>query len=178
MPRDLTEGDRAPEFELPEAFGGTVRLEDVLTKGNAVLVFFSGSFGYMCNLQMKQLTRMYADFRQAGAELVGLGTNSNFVNSAWKEHLQMPFPILSDFDGEVSDSYGVLIGREGHYLAGHARRSVFVVDKRGIIRYAWISYDPSQAQEPDYDELLEACQNISSFSGPAPAGRTPETSIP
>jgi peroxiredoxin len=162
MDRDLVAGDIAPIFTLPEAYGNTIRLADLLHKGSIMIVFFSGAFGYMCNLQMKQLMRMGDDFKQANTEIVGIGTNSNFVNSAWKEHLKIPFSILSDFEGRVSGSYHVLIGEEGHFLSGHARRSVFILDREGVVRYSWISYDPSQAEEPDYDELLDACQKLQS----------------
>jgi peroxiredoxin len=178
MPRDLSVGDKAPDFVLPEAYGGSVDLASLLTHGAVMVVFFSGSFGYMCNLQMKQLMRMYEDIRRTDTEIVGIGTNSSFVNSAWKMHLKLPFPILSDFDGGVSGRYGVLIGKEGYYLAGHARRSVFIIDRHGTVRYAWISYDPSQAEEPDYDELLGACQKVHEISGTVPADRTPESSTP
>jgi peroxiredoxin len=168
-------GDRAPDFELPEAYGGSIRLCELVQRGSAILVFYSGDFGIICSVQMKQLQRMYDGFRQAQAEIVGIATNSQFVHSAWKCHLDLPFPLLSDFDGRVSDAYGVLMGEEG-YLKGRSRRSVFIVDRQGVVRYAWVSYDTSQAEEPDYDELLKVCQDLCPVSERAPADRTPGSS--
>jgi peroxiredoxin len=171
MARQLTAGEKAPDFELPEAFGGSVRLSELLKDHLAVLAFYSGDFGVICSLEMKQLQSMYADFRRAGAEIVGVATNSRFVHSAWRERLDLPFPLLSDFDGRVSDEYGVLMGEEG-YLRGRSRRSMFIIDREGTLRYVWVSYDTSQAEEPDYDEVLKACQELGAVRERAPADRT------
>lgn len=152
-------GERAPEFELPEAYGGSLRLSELMGRGTSVLVFYNGDFGIICSVEMKQLQRMQGDFRKAGAEIVGICTNSRPVHSAWKEHMDLEFPLLSDFDGRVSDDYGVLIGEQG-YLRGRSRRSVFIVDRMGVVRYVWISYEESQTEEPDYDELLDACARL------------------
>lgn len=160
MARELKIGEKVPDFELPEAYGCTMRLSGLVQNGTTVLVFYSGDFGVICSVQMKQLQRMYEEFKRAGAEIVGIATNSQFVHSAWKEHLDLPFPLLSDFNGRVSEEYGVLMGEEG-YLRGRSRRSIFIVDRRGVLRYMWISYDTSQAEEPDYDEVLRNCQELS-----------------
>lgn len=152
-------GEKAPEFELPEAYGGSLRLSELMGRGTTVLVFYNGDFGIICSVEMKQLQRMQGDFRKAGAEIVGICTNSRPVHSAWKEHMGLEFPLLSDFDGRVSDDYGVLIGEQG-YLRGRSRRSVFIVDRMGVVRYVWISYEESQTEEPDYDELLDACARL------------------
>lgn len=176
MARAPSVGERAPEFELPEAYGGSLSLSEALSRSIAVLIFYNGDFGIICNVEMKQFQRMYDEFRDAGAELIGICTNSQFVHSAWKERLDLQFPLLSDFDGKVSDDYGVLMGGEG-YLNGRSRRSVFIVDREGMVQYVWISYDASQAQEPDYDEVLILCRKIG-IIGTAPADRTPDSSTP
>ncbi len=170
-------GEKAPDFELPEAYGGSIHLSDLVQDRSAVLVFYSGDFGIICSVEMKQLQSMYDEFKQAGAEIVGIATNSLFVHSAWKSHLDLPFPLLSDFDGRVSDEYGVLMGEEG-YLKGRSRRSVFIVDRQGVMRYVWISYDTSQTDEPNYDEVLRKCQELGSISERVPADRIPGSSTP
>jgi len=174
MVRAPSVGEKAPEFNLPEAYGGSLRLSELIGKGPAVLVFYNGDFGVICSVEMKQFQCMYDDFRRTGAEIVGICTNSLTVHSAWRERLDLRFPLLSDWNGKVSDDYGVLLGDTG-YLNGRSRRSVFVVDREGIVRYTWISYDTSQAEEPDYDDILKSCQDIE-LSGRAPADRTPGSS--
>lgn len=135
-------------------------LERLLQEGNVVLAFYPSPFGMMCAVEMRQLKSMYEEFRAAGAEVVGITTNSVPVMSAWRERLDLPFPQLSDVDGEVSSSYDVLIGSQG-YLAGRCNRAVIIVDQEGMVRYRWIASDTVQAEEPDYDEVLETCRSLS-----------------
>jgi peroxiredoxin len=176
MVEALAVGDLAPDFDLPEAYGGSLRLSDLRAGGSVVLVFYNGDFGIICSVEMKQFQRMRGDFTAAGARIAGICTNSRMVHSAWKEHMGLQIPLLSDFDGSVSDAYGMLIGGQG-YLNGRSRRSVFIVDREGVIRYIWVCYDDSQAEEPDYDELLNCCQDIE-VKERAPADRTPESPMP
>jgi len=168
-------GDPAPAFELPEAYGGHVALHQVLRRCNAVLAFYPSPFGMMCTVEMRQLKAMYGDFVRAGAEVLGISTNSPPVMSAWRERLDLPFPQLSDFDGRTSAAYAVLAGEEGA-LRGRCNRAVFVVDRTGIIRYRWVASDIIQAEEPDYDEVLAACravaEDLTSPASPAPADST------
>ncbi len=166
-------GEPAPPFALPEAYGGSIALHDLLRDRIVVLAFYPSPFGMMCGVELKHLKDMYDEFRSAGAEVVGLATNSVPVMSAWRERLDLPFPQLSDLDGAVSSAYGLLLGKEG-YLGGRCNRAVVIVDRDGIIRYRWIASDVIQAEEPDYDEVLEACRNISAAltSSPSPADST------
>lgn len=166
-------GEPAPPFELPEAYGGRFVLLDLLRDKIAVLAFYPSPFGMMCGVELKHLKTMYGEFRAAGAEVVGLATNSVPVMSAWRERLELPFPQLSDIDGSVSSSYGLLLGKEG-YLGGRCNRAVIIVDRDGIVRYRWIAGDVIQAEEPDYDEILEVCRSIAAglMASPSPAGST------
>ena len=163
-------GDPAPQLELSEAYGGQIVLHELLRSRIVVLAFYPSPFGMMCGVEMKQFKRMYEAFRSAGAEVVGLATNSAPVMSAYKERLDLPFPQLSDLDGSVSASYGLLLGKEG-FLGGRCRRAVIIVDRGGVVRYRWLASDPIQAEEPDYDEVLEACLAIAAEvrSSPSPA---------
>ena len=172
-----TVGERAPDFELPEAYGGAVRLSEVLPRATAVVAFYPSDWGAMCAVEMRMLKYIHPQLRALGAEVLAISTNSTFCQSAWRMHMDLPFPLLSDFHGRVSSTYGVLVGDES-YMHGRSKRSVFVVDRSGILRYQWITEDP--AIEPDYDVLLEVCQELLSeeaASSPAPAGRTPGSSI-
>jgi alkyl hydroperoxide reductase subunit AhpC len=103
MTRRLTVGDKAPDFELPEAYGGSVHLSDLEQSGTAILVFYSGDFGIICSVEMKQLQRMYEEFKQAGAEIIGIATNSLFVHSAWKSHLIRVCPEIRVIRASVAD---------------------------------------------------------------------------
>lgn len=168
-----SEGDPAPDFELPEAYGGQVVLSEVLREHTAVLAFHPSPFGVMCAVEMNQFKAMYGSFHQSGAEVLGINTCSRPVQAAWRERLDLPFPQLADFYGRVSGAYGVLAGEEGA-LRGRCNRAVFVVDRGGIIRYRWDAGDIVQAEEPDYDEVLAVCRALAAelTPSPAPAGST------
>ena len=82
---------------------------------------------------------------------------SHRAHTAFAESLQLPFPLLSDLNREVVQQYGVVYTpenrhREGFY--GLAKRSVFVLDKEGIVRYAWLRDDA--LVQPDIEEVLSA----------------------
>ena len=160
-------GDVAPPFELPEAYGGEVVLSELLRNHIVVLAFYPSPFGMMCAVEMRQFKSMYEDFKKASIEILGITTSSRFVLSAWRERLNLPFPQLSDYGGEISVAYGVLAGEEGA-LRGRSNRAVFIIDQRGIIRYRWVSPDIIQAQEPDYDAVLSLCRSIADEPNPSP----------
>ena len=157
MARGPAVGEIVPDFELPEAYGGKVRLSDVLARDTALIAFYPSDFGAMCAVEMKALQNLNVQFREQRTQVLGVSTNSAFVHSAWKSHLNLPFPLLADFDGKMSDRYGVLVREEG-YMLGRCKRGVFIIDRGGVLRYKWITED--HASEPDYDELLAVCSEL------------------
>jgi peroxiredoxin Q/BCP len=166
-------GEPAPQLELSEAYGGQIVLHELLRSRIVVLAFYPSPFGMMCAVEMRQLKSMYEEFRAAGAEILGIATNSVPVMSAFKERIDLPFPQLADPDGRASATFGVLIGKEG-YLEGRCNRAVIIVDRDGTIRYRWIARDPAQGEEPDYDEMLAVCREIAGDLTP-PSARSDST---
>ncbi len=147
---------RAPDFDLPEAFGGRVRLSELLRERWAILFFYPSDWGWVCTSEMKAIQEMLPRLSILGMIPIGIGTNSIISHSVWKEHLKIEYPLLSDFDGKVCMDYGVL-DTEG-FNQGRAKRSVIIVDKEGTIRYEWLNENPWV--EPDYDEILRIAQNL------------------
>jgi len=95
-----------------------------------------------------------ARFEDAGAQLVGITVDSRHGAHAWAQSLGgINYPVLSDFwpHGGTALRYGVL------RPDGRAQRSLFVVDKEGIVRYIDVH---AQGEQPDYDAVLEALQEI------------------
>jgi peroxiredoxin len=150
-------GTEAPNFQLPEASEDIISLKEELKKGIVVLIFYPSDFGMMCAVELIVFRDRLKQFQDAGGRLLAICTNSTFCHRAFKEHLRLPFPILSDFDGKVSSMFGVLAGEEG-YLRGRSERAVIVIDPKGIIRFKWMA--PDAAMEPDYDELLSLLRTI------------------
>ena len=86
---------------------------------------------------------------------------SSRCHTAFAEQLGLTFPLLSDLNREVVREYGVMYTRqlrhrEGFY--GISKRAVFIVDKGGMIRYAWVTDD--SLQEPDIEEVLSAVREL------------------
>ena len=93
------------------------------------------------------------------AEVLGISVDSPYCHQAFAEKMGYYFPLLSDFNRKVIPRYGVEMA-DLHGLERVAKRSVFVVDQSGIVRYRWISEDPSKL--PNLEEVLQEIRGISS----------------
>lgn len=110
----------------------------------------------MCTLEMKKFKNMYEWLSQRNIEVVGISTDSPRTHRSWKSKLGLPFPLLSDQEGKVSAEYGVL--REDNLLKTISNRAVFIIDRKGMIRYCWVA--PEKAHNPDMDELKRKVEEI------------------
>jgi len=88
---------------------------------------------------------------QAGVALYGISRDSPYTHIAWSQALELTFPLLSDWNGEATEGFGVAHDYRG--MRGVSRRSAFLIDTGGTVRAAW-SYDSGEV--PDVDELLSA----------------------
>ncbi len=96
--------------------------------------------------------------RALGAEIVAIAVTATFAQMAFAEHLGVGFPLLSDWEGTVADSYGVRYESwKGH--RGVAKRSLFVIDQTGTITYRWVTDDALVL--PRLDDLVAAVKEIS-----------------
>jgi peroxiredoxin len=90
-------------------------------------------------------------YKEHGAQLMGISVDSLYAQKAFAERLGgLPYPLLPDFNKDVFPNYS------GFYdniagMKGVGKRAVYIVDKRGIIRYKWVADAPGQ--QPDYEEL-------------------------
>jgi peroxiredoxin Q/BCP len=123
-------GDRAPEFDLPGTGDKRYKLSDY--KGQpVVLVFYPGDNTPVCTRQLNAYTENWAQFEGIGAVVLALSPQDveSHENFSCKQG-GFAFPLLADTDKKVGEAYGIL-GPLGFY-----RRSVFVIDGDGVIRYA------------------------------------------
>ncbi len=93
------------------------------------------------------------------AQVIGISVNDPFSNKAFSEKNRLPFPILSDYKREVTRNYELELpnfaGLDGYTVA---KRSIFVIDSKGIVRYVWVSDNP--AVEPNYQEIQKVLEQI------------------
>jgi thioredoxin-dependent peroxiredoxin len=130
MPDLLPVGTQAPDFTLPSTDGQTLTLSALAGRKHVVLVFYVGDNTPDCNRQLSSL-------RDDAPELEGLDILVVGINPAGlEEHMRycgqlgLNFPLLNDVDGQVAARYGAL------NVDRSVQRSVYVVDKAGVIRFA------------------------------------------
>jgi peroxiredoxin len=154
-------GQKVPEFALPDTDTKTRSLGEFTNQGTTMLVFFPFAFSGTCDKEMCAFRDDFGMLQASGAQLVGISVDSSYSLKAFAQTYNLQFPLLSDFNKKVTKLYGVLqdpwvdLGYKGV-----AKRSIFVVDRRGILRYRWVTDVPSH--EPPYAEVMKAIQKLAS----------------
>jgi peroxiredoxin len=156
----VEQGDSAPDFTVPLANGDvdSFTLSESLDEAPLVLAFFPGAFTSVCSNEMSAFQNRLGAFEDAGATVYGVSVDSPFALNEFRDKLGLEFGLLSDADKELIEAYDISMDFAEMGVHDIAKRSVFVVDGDGTIRYAWVSDDPGV--EPDYDELLENVQKL------------------
>ena len=151
-------GHKPPGFQLPDQDRKQRTLTDFLGK-KTVLAFFPGAFTSVCTKEMCTFRDSMQVFNSLNAQVVGIGVNDPFTNKAFAEANKLQFPILSDYTRDTIRKFNVFhedfAGLKG-YVA--AKRSVFVLDSNGTVRYRWVSEDPGK--QPDYEEVKKILAEI------------------
>ena len=141
-------GDSAPDFTLQDGGGQEWRLSDQRDKV-VVLLFYPGDETPICTRQMCSVRDRWEDYSSTGAEVVGISTDSVESHKKFAEHHELPLRLLSDTNGEVAKLYGAQ-----SLIPGKVARSVFVIDRAGIIRHRDVR--PLGLFRPKDDDVLKA----------------------
>src|SRR5438552_1784434 len=148
-------GQRVPDFSLPDINKQERKLSEFTQKGKTVLLFFPFAFSGVCDKEMCVFRDGAAKLGSLNAQTVGISVDSLFTLKVFAQTYNLQFPLLSDFNKKVTKLYGVLQDPwVGYGYKGVAKRSVFVLDTKGILRYKWITDIPSN--EPPYEEVMAA----------------------
>jgi peroxiredoxin len=150
-------GQEAPSFQLPDIEMKSRSLEEFRGK-KLVIAFFPAAESPVCTTEMCALRDSLAALKSLGAQVVGISVDGPFANKIFTENRHLNFPILSDYKREVINKYGIVMANLGP-LEGYdaAKRSVFVLDENGIVKYKWVSDNP--LVEPNYDEIRSSLEN-------------------
>jgi peroxiredoxin Q/BCP len=127
-------GDRAPDFALPDAAGKSVRLSDFRGQKAVVLYFYPKDDTPGCTKESCTFRDQYQDFKDAGAEVIGVSSDSAESHAKFAAKYRLPFTLLADRDGSVRRQYGVpaTLG----LLPG---RVTYVIDRDGVVRHVFNS---------------------------------------
>ncbi len=151
-------GQRVPDVTLVSQERKAVKLTEVLGKPT-VLAFFPGAFTGVCTKEACTLRDGMASFNRMGAQVIGISVDSPFAQKGFADAHGLNFTFLSDFNRHAVRAFGIEDPNfAGGLLPGVAKRSVFVVDRDGTVRYRWVSDNPGV--EPNYDEVAEAVKRI------------------
>ncbi|HEY2742796.1 MAG TPA: peroxiredoxin-like family protein, partial [Gaiellaceae bacterium] len=107
FPRALGVGDRAVDFELPNAQGRQVRLADQLERGPVVLTFYRGAWCPFCNLQLRSLQQDLPEIEALRASLLAVSPQLPDGSRAMVDKHGLSFEVLSDLDSAVASAYGI-----------------------------------------------------------------------
>jgi len=127
-------GDKAPDFDLSDAAGKRVRLGDFKGKKAVVLYFYPKDDTPGCTKEACSFRDSYESFKEAGAEVIGISSDSEASHQKFADKYKLPFTLVADAGGTVRKRYGVpaTLG----LLPG---RVTFVIDRDGVVRHVFNS---------------------------------------
>ena len=164
--RAVKAGNRVPEFRLPDARGGQVRLRELLAKGPVVVSFYRGGWCPYCNLELRALQNALPAIKLLGAELVAISPQSPDESLSTAEKNALAFPVLSDDGSATAKAYGIafplaeelrpIYKRFGHALPDKNGDdswvlpipATYVIETTGTVVLAFVDVDYRNRLEP------------------------------
>ncbi|WP_344822061.1 peroxiredoxin [Rurimicrobium arvi] len=150
-------GQTAPDFTLFNTEKKEVTLSALRGK-NVVLVFFPLAFTSVCTAELCALRDNISQYVALNATVLGISVDSLFTLDKFKSEQNINFDLLSDFNKNVSETYGTIYEQFAFGMKGVSKRSAFVVDKEGIIRYAEVLEDAGKI--PDFDAIQHTLNQL------------------
>ncbi len=143
-------GDLAPDFRLPTQSGEQVSLKDFLGKKNVVLYFYPMDNTPGCTTQACAFRDSYEVFKDAGAEVIGVSSNTQESHEQFSAKYHLPFLLLSDQGGAVRKRYGVPA-----FLGLLPGRVTYIIDMGGVVRHIFSAHFAAEKHIPAALKTLE-----------------------
>ncbi|MET9729605.1 peroxiredoxin [Streptomyces sp. NPDC006458] len=145
-------GEKAPDFELKDNHGRTVRLSDFRGEKNVVVIFYPFAFTGVCTGELCEVRDNLLRFADRDTQVLAVSNDSIHTLRVFAEQEGLEYPLLSDFwpHGEVSRAYGVLDEDKGC-----AVRGTFVIDKEGVVRWSVVNALPDARDLGEYVAALD-----------------------
>jgi peroxiredoxin len=150
-------GQKAPDFTLYDSDKNQVTLSAQQGK-NVLLLFFPLAFTSTCTKELCSVRDNIGIYNQANAVVFGISVDSPQTLNRYKQDQQLNFTLLSDFNKEVSRAYDTIYEMFSNNMKGVSKRSAFVIDKQGIVRYAEVLENAGQV--PDFDAIVKTLSEI------------------
>ena len=153
----LNIGDTAPDFTLFNTEKQAINLSAYQGK-NVVVLFFPLAFTSTCTAELCGVRDDISNYSKMDAEILAISVDSPFTLGKFKEEQGLNFNLLSDFNKEVSSAYGSIYESFVLDMKGVSKRSAFLVDRSGVIRYAEVLEKASDV--PNLDALKEVLKTL------------------
>ncbi len=154
-------GDKAPDFKLYSSDKQEIHLENYKGK-NVVLLFFPLAFTSVCTAELCGVRDDIANYQHFNAEVLGISVDTPHTLAKFKEEQGYNFPLLSDFNKEVSAAYGCIYETFILGMHGVSKRSAFVIDSEGTIQYAEVLENAGDV--PDLTAVKEILAKLNTSS--------------
>ena len=151
-------GDKAPNFKLFNSEKEETTLDSFQGKSNVVLLFFPQSCTGVCTTELCNTRDDIAFYQNLDAQVLAISVDSVFTLGKFKEDQNLNFPLLSDFNKETSRAYETLYEEWILGMKGVSKRSAFVIDKEGVIRYAEVLDNPGEL--PNFDAVKSTLESL------------------
>ena len=143
-------GQPAPDFTLYDSTKNKITLSDM--KGqNVLLLFFPLAFTSTCTAELCSIRDNISFYNNVNAKVFGISVDSLHTLAKFKSEQSLNFSLLSDFNKEASALYGSLYEMFSYNMKGVSKRSAFVIDKDGIVRYAEVLENASE--QPNFKNI-------------------------
>jgi peroxiredoxin len=145
-------GEKAPDFELKDNHGRTVKLSDFRGDKNVVVLFYPFAFTGVCTGELCEVRDNLPKFADRDTAVLAVSNDSIHTLRVFAEQEGLEYPLLSDFwpHGEVSRAYGVFDEDKGC-----AVRGTFVIDKEGVVRWTVVNALPDARDLNEYVKALD-----------------------
>jgi peroxiredoxin len=155
----IAPGTPAPAFELKSTPDQTVSLKEFRGRP-VVLAFYPADWSPVCSDQMSLYNELLPEFERHNAAVIGISVDGIWCHGAFAKDRKLHFPLLADFEpkGNVSRLYGAFLEKEGE-----SRRALFVIDKKGIVRWSYLS---PTGVNPGAEGILKALEDLEGKGGP------------
>ncbi|MBT8037551.1 MAG: redoxin domain-containing protein [Verrucomicrobiae bacterium] len=158
-------GDQAPDFNLvtlTEEGPQTVKLSGLVGSSNIVLLFVPMAFTGVCTEEFCSITKGLSVYDALDAKVIGISGDNPFAQQVWAEKEGIGITLLSDYEHAATEAYGVayesFLPEKNLIMGGVPKRSAFVVDKAGVVKYAEVNDNPGEL--PDFEAIQECLKSL------------------
>ena len=153
-PAALQIGDKAPDFQIPAADGKPLKVSDFKGKKNVLVAFYPKAFTPGCTTEMCGFRDDFSRFQNADTEVIAVSVDVQTESDRFKKEKQLQFHVVGDPEKKIVNAYGVPLFQAP--VGEVAKRSVFLIDKKGKVRYI----DPAYDVKTGKDKLYEAIEQL------------------